>query len=48
MEALITKSNAERIVKQMNLSKIDIKKFKEEMKFKWFNNWELKKLKAFE
>jgi hypothetical protein len=47
MNVLITKSNAERIVKQMNLSKIDIKKFKDEMKFKWFNNWELKKLKAF-
>ena len=47
MEVFITKANAERIVNQMDLSEIDILEFKRSMKFKWFNNGELKKLKAF-
>ena len=47
MEALITKSNAERIIKQMDQSEFDIIDFKNDMKFKWFNKWELKQLKAF-
>ena len=47
MEALITKSNAERIIKQMDKSEFDIIDFKNDMKFKWFNKGELKQLKAF-
>ena len=47
MEALITKSNAERIIKQMDKSEFDILDFKNDMKFKWFNKGELKQLKAF-
>jgi hypothetical protein len=48
MEAFITRSNAERIVKQLNLSDIDVNEFGKQMKFKWFNKGELRKLKAFE
>jgi transposase-like protein len=47
MEVFITKANADRIVSQMDLSEIDVLEFKREMRFKWFNNGELKKLKAF-
>ena len=47
MEVLITKSNAERIIKQMDISEFDILDFKNDMKFKWFNKGELKQLKAF-
>lgn len=47
MEVYITKANADRIIAQMDLSEIDLQEFKREMRFKWFNNGELKKLKAF-
>ena len=47
MEALITKSNAERIIKQMDKSEFDILDFTNDMKFKWFNKGELKQLQAF-
>jgi hypothetical protein len=48
MEAFITRSNAERIVKKMDLNEIDVMEFRKQMKFKWFNMGELRKLKAFE
>lgn len=46
MEVFITKANAERIIDQIDLNQINIQQFKNEMKFKWFNNLELKKLNA--
>jgi hypothetical protein len=48
MEAFITRSNADRIIKQMDLTKLDIQAFSEQIKFKWFNKGELRKLKAYE
>jgi hypothetical protein len=48
MEAFITKANAERIVKQINLTDLEIYEFGQQIKFKWFNKGELKKLKALE
>ena len=48
MESYITKANADRIVKKMNLSGIEINEFGKQMQFKWFNKGELRKLKAFE
>jgi hypothetical protein len=48
MEAFITKANAERIVKKMDLNEVDVTEFRKQMKFKWFNTGELRKLKAYE
>jgi hypothetical protein len=48
MKAFITRSNAERIVKRMDLNELDVFEFKKQMEFKWFNTAELRKLKAFE
>jgi hypothetical protein len=48
MESFITKANADRIIKKMDLSNIDISEFGKNMQFKWFNKGELRKLKAFE
>ena len=48
MKSYITKANADRIVKKMDLSGIDINEFGKQMQFKWFNKGELRKLKAFE
>jgi hypothetical protein len=48
MEAFITRSNAERIVKKMDLNEVDVIEFRKQMKFKWFNMGELRKLKAYE
>ena len=48
MEVFITRSNAERIITKVNLSDIDIACYARELKFKWFNKSELKKLKALE
>ena len=48
MEVFITRSNAERIIKKMDVKALDIKEFAEQMQFKWFNNWELGTLMAYE
>ncbi|MFM7682052.1 MAG: hypothetical protein ACKO7P_04830 [Bacteroidota bacterium] len=48
MEAFITRSNAERIVKKMDNKNLDITDFANEIQFKWFNSGELRTLKAFE
>jgi hypothetical protein len=48
MEVFITRSNAERIITKVDLSDIDIACYARELKFKWFNKRELKKLKALE
>jgi predicted metal-binding protein len=48
MEVFITRSNAERIIKKMDVKALDIKEFAEQMQFKWFNNGELGTLKAYE
>jgi predicted metal-binding protein len=48
MEVFITRSNAERIIKKMDVKALDITEFAEQMQFKWFNNWELGTLMAYE
>jgi hypothetical protein len=48
MEVFITRSNAERIIKRMNVNSLDIHEFAKQMQFRWFNNWELGTLKAHE
>ncbi|MFM2394413.1 MAG: hypothetical protein RLZZ546_2395 [Bacteroidota bacterium] len=48
MEVFITRSNAERIIKRMNVNSLDIHEFAKQMQFKWFNHWELGTLKAYE
>jgi hypothetical protein len=48
MEVFITRSNAERIIKKMDIKALDIREFAEQMQFKWFNNWELGTLMAYE
>lgn len=48
MEAFITRSNAERIIKKMDLNGLDVFEFRKHMEFKWFNMGELRKLKAYE
>ena len=48
MEVYITKANVERIINKMDVSEIQIEEFKNEIRFKWFNSLELKRLKAHE
>lgn len=48
MEVYITKANAERIINKMDVSDIEIEDFKKDIRFKWFNKFELKRLKATE
>lgn len=48
MEVYITRSNAERIIKKMDVKALNISEFAKQMQFKWFNNWELGTLMAYE
>jgi hypothetical protein len=48
MEVYITRSNAERIIKKMDVKALNIAEFAKQMQFKWFNNWELGTLMAYE
>lgn len=48
MEVFITRSYAERIIERMNVNSLDIQEFAKQKQFKWFNNWELGTLKAYE
>lgn len=40
MVVYITRSNAERIIKKMDVKALNISEFEKQMQFKWFNNWE--------
>jgi len=48
MEVYVTRSNAERIIKKMDIKGLDISEFAKQMQFKWFNKWELCTLNAYE